>query len=206
MEIWIQHIMEQFGYIGVAFLIMIENVFPPIPSEVILTFGGFMTTTTNLTITGMIIVSTIGSINGALILYGIGSFLDITRLEKIVDRWGHILRLSKNDLHKANRWFLKHGVATVFFCRFIPLIRSLISIPAGMAKMKIGLFLLFTTIGSLIWNTVLIYFGALVGSNWEKIVYYMSIYSKIAYVLIFLILIMGLIWILRRKKKNKINQ
>ncbi|MEG0268564.1 MAG: DedA family protein, partial [Carnobacterium sp.] len=88
MEIWIQHIMEQFGYIGVAFLIMIENVFPPIPSEVILTFGGFMTTTTNLTITGMIIVSTIGSIIGALILYGIGSFLDITRLENIVDRWG----------------------------------------------------------------------------------------------------------------------
>ncbi|WP_034552592.1 DedA family protein [Carnobacterium funditum] len=205
MEIWIQQIMEQFGYIGVAFLIMIENVFPPIPSEVILTFGGFMTTNTNLTITGMIIVSTIGSVIGALILYGVGSFLDITRLEKIVDRWGHILRLSKKDLHKANQWFLKHGVATVFFCRFIPLIRSLISIPAGMAKMKIGLFLFFTTVGSFIWNTILIYFGALVGSNWKVIVYYMSIYSKIAYVIIFIVILAGLIWLLRRKKKNKMD-
>ncbi|MCA9766512.1 MAG: DedA family protein [Carnobacterium sp.] len=204
MEIWIQHIMEQFGYIGVAFLIMIENIFPPIPSEVILTFGGFMTTTTNLTITGMIIVSTIGSVSGALVLYGLGSFLDITRLEKIVDRWGTILRLSKKDLHKANQWFTKHGIATVFFCRFIPLIRSLISIPAGMSKMKISLFLLFTTLGSLIWNTVLIYFGALVGSNWTVIVYYMSIYSKVAYFIIFLLLATSLIWILRRNKiKNK---
>ena len=202
MEIWIQQITEQFGYIGVAFLIMIENIFPPIPSEVILTFGGFMTTTTNLTITGMILFSTIGSVIGALILYGIGSFLDIVRLEKIVARWGHILRLTKNDLYKADKWFNKHGIMTVFFCRFIPLIRSLISIPAGMSKMRIGLFLLFTTFGSLIWNTVLIYFGALVGSNWKVIVYYMSIYSKIAYFLVFLIIVTGLIWILNRNKKN----
>jgi membrane protein DedA with SNARE-associated domain len=203
MEIWIQQIMEQFGYIGVAFLIMIENVFPPIPSEVILTFGGFMTTTTNLTITGMIIVSTIGSVIGALILYGIGSFLDITRLEKIVTRWGHILRLSKKDLYKADQWFIKHGVATVFFCRFIPLVRSLISIPAGMSKMRIGLFLLLTTFGSFIWNTVLIYLGALVGSNWTVIIYYMSIYSKMVYFIIFLVAVVGLLWVLNRKKPTK---
>lgn len=203
MEIWIQQIMEQFGYIGVAFLIMIENIFPPIPSEVILTFGGFMTTTTNLTIIGMVFVSTFGSVIGALILYGIGSFLDIARLEKIVARWGHILRLSKKDLYKADQWFIKHGVVTVFFCRFIPLIRSLISIPAGMSKMRISLFLLLTTFGSLIWNTVLIYFGALVGSNWTIIVYYMSVYSKIAYVLISLVVIVGSILILRRKKRIK---
>lgn len=202
MSSWIQQIMEQFGYIGVAFLIMIENIFPPIPSEVILTFGGFMTTTTSLTITGMIIVSTIGSVIGALILYSLGSFLDVYRLEKIIDRWGHILRLSKNDLHKANQWFIKHGVTTVFFCRFIPLIRSLISIPAGMSKMRISTFLLFTTFGSLIWNTVLIYLGAILGSNWELIVYYMSIYSKLAYFFIFLVLLLTLIWVIRRKKKG----
>lgn len=153
-----------------------------------------MTTTTNLTITGMIIVSTIGSVIGALILYGLGSFLDMTRLETIVDRWGTILRLSKKDLHKASQWFTKHGIATVFFCRFVPLIRSLISIPAGLAKMRIGLFLLFTTLGSLIWNTVLIYFGSLVGSNWTVIVYYMSIYSKIAYLIMFILITTGLIW------------
>ncbi|WP_313468012.1 DedA family protein, partial [Carnobacterium sp.] len=170
MEAWIQGIMEQFGYIGVAFLIMIENVFPPIPSEVILTFGGFMTTSTSLTIWGMIIASTIGAVIGAVILYGIGLLLDVERLEKIVDRWGHVLRLTREDIHKADNWFDKYGMWTVFFCRFIPLIRSLISIPAGMSNMNFGIFLALTTTGTLIWNTILIYLGAAVGSQWEVIV------------------------------------
>lgn len=205
MEAWIQGIMEQFGYIGVAFLIMIENVFPPIPSEVILTFGGFMTTSTSLTIFGMIIASTFGAVIGAVVLYGIGLLLDVERLEKIVDRWGHILRLTREDIHKADNWFDKYGMWTVFFCRFIPLIRSLISIPAGMSNMNFGIFLALTTTGTLIWNTILIYLGAAVGSQWEVIVHYMDIYSHIAYAIIAIAVLAFIIWFFKRKKTEKTN-
>lgn len=203
MEVWIQGIMEQFGYIGVFLLIMVENLFPPIPSEVILTFGGFMTTSTDLTIWGVVLASTLGSVLGAIILYGIGLLLDVERLEKIVDRWGHILRLTRDDIHKADNWFDKYGIWTVFFCRFVPLIRSLISLPAGMSNMNFGVFIFFTTIGSLIWNTVLIHLGAAVGSQWEVIVYYMDIYSHIAYAVIAIAIIAFIIWFIRSKKKNK---
>lgn len=203
MEAWIQGIMEQFGYIGVFLLIMVENLFPPIPSEIILTFGGFMTTSTDLTIWGVILASTLGSMIGAIILYGIGLLLDVERLEKIVDRWGHILRLTRDDIHKADNWFDKYGIWTVFFCRFVPLIRSLISLPAGMSNMNFGLFLFFTTIGSLIWNTVLIYLGAAVGSQWEIIVHYMDIYSNIVYALIAAAIIVFIVWFIKSRKKNK---
>lgn len=203
MEAWIQGIMEQFGYLGVFLLIMVENLFPPIPSEIILTFGGFMTTSTDLTIWGVILASTLGSMIGAMILYGIGLLLDVERLEKIVDRWGHILRLTRDDIHKADKWFDKYGIWTVFFCRFVPLIRSLISLPAGMSNMNFGLFLFFTTIGSLIWNTVLIYLGAAVGSQWEIIVHYMDIYSNIVYALIAVAIIVFIVWFIKSRKKNK---
>ena len=95
MENWITNIMEQFGYIGIFMLIMLENLFPPIPSEVILTFGGFMTTYTNLSVFGLVVASSVGSVAGAIILYGIGLLLDVRRLEKIVEKWGSILRLTK---------------------------------------------------------------------------------------------------------------
>jgi len=193
--------MEQFGYLGVAFLIMIENLFPPIPSEVILTFGGFMTTTTELNIPLMIVAATIGAVVGAAILYGLGTLLDVERLDKIVDKYGNILRITHADIHKADSWFDRYGFWTVFFCRFVPLIRSLISLPAGMANMNFGLFLLFTTIGTVIWNTVLIYLGAAVGSQWETIVHYMDIYSNIAYVIIAIIGIAVIIWYIRKRKQ-----
>ena len=156
MEAWITDWMNQFGYLGVFLLILAENIFPPIPSEVILTLGGYMTTMTSMTKLGIIIASTAGSVIGATILYGIGLLLDVERLEKIIGKYGKFLRLTIKDIHKADAWFDKYGVWAVFFGRLIPLVRSLISIPAGMSNMKFGLFLLFTTLGTLIWNTVLV--------------------------------------------------
>lgn len=201
---WITDVMEQFGYIGIFLLITIENIFPPIPSEVILTFGGFMTTETNLSVSGVVIFATMGSVVGAIILYGIGLLIDVKRIEKIVDKWGHLLRLTKNDIHKADKWFSKYGSWTVFFCRFIPLIRSLISLPAGMARMNFGIFLLLTALGSFIWNIVLINIGALVGDSWEKIVGYMDIYSSIAYLLIgSLVIVVVFLFIRNRIIKEK---
>lgn len=202
MENWILNVMEQFGYFGIFLLIMVENLFPPIPSEVILTFGGYMTTHTNLTVIGVIITSTIGSVLGAIILYGIGYLIDISRIEKIVEKYGRILRLSKKDVHKANDWFAKYGVWTVFFCRFIPLIRSLISLPAGMAKMNFGVFLLLSTLGTFIWNAVLVSIGAAVGDSWETIVGYMDVYSNIVYLGLVLLVVVFIVLFIRKKKST----
>lgn len=201
MENWITSFMEQFGYWGIFLLITLENVFPPIPSEVILTFGGFMTTHTNLTVIGVIVVATIGSIIGAVILYGVGYLINVDRLEAIIDRWGRYLRVKKEDIRKADAWFERYGYWTVFFCRMIPLVRSLISIPAGMAKMKLGLFLLYTTVGTLIWNVILVSVGAALADNWENVVEFMDVYSNIAYAIIAIgIVIALLLWIRSRKK------
>ncbi len=126
MENWITEVMNAYGYIGILFLIALENIFPPIPSEVILTFGGFMTTTSNMSIIGVIFFSTIGSVVGAIVLYGIGLLVDVKRLEKVVNKWGSLLRLTSKDIYKANAWFNKFGVWAVFFGRLVPLVRSLI--------------------------------------------------------------------------------
>ncbi len=202
MENWITEFMEQFGYIGIFLLIALENLFPPIPSEVILTAGGFMTTRTGLTVTGVIIAATLGSVVGAVILYGIGRLLDVERLEKIIDRYGRILRVTKEDIHKADAWFDKYGYWTVFFCRMVPLIRSLISIPAGMSNMNFWMFILFTTLGTLIWNIILVLLGAAFGESWDTIVHYMDIYSNITYALIALAGI-GFLVIFFTKRRSK---
>lgn len=180
----ILRIMNEFGYFGIAFLIAIENVFPPIPSEVILTFGGFMTSNTNMTITGVIIVSTIGSVIGAIILYLLGRLLTKERLYKLVDgRIGKILRFKKQDIDKSEEWFSKKGKSTVLFCRFIPIVRSLISIPAGMTKMEFSLFLIYTIIGSAIWNSVLTYLGFAAGNAWESVAKYVDNFAKITLIM-----------------------
>ncbi|MFD1953244.1 DedA family protein [Paenibacillus thailandensis] len=205
MEQWITEVMSDFGYLGVFLLIGLENLFPPIPSEVILTFAGFMTTNSDLTVIGVIIAATLGSVIGALALYAVGRLLDVTRLERIVERWGHILRLKKEDIRKADAWFDKYGIWTVFFCRLIPLIRSLISIPAGMSRMKIVPFLLLTVLGSVIWNTILVYLGSVLGDSWETIVEYMDVYSNVAYALIAVIALAAAGWFIKTRflKKNK---
>lgn len=203
MENWITDFMEQYGYIGIFLMIALENVFPPIPSEVILTFGGFMTTYSGMTVPGVIVFATGGSVLGAVILYGIGRLIDVEVLGRIVDRWGRVLRVKREDIARADAWFDKYGYWTVLFCRMIPLIRSLISIPAGMSHMKFPLFLLFTMIGTLIWNVVLVLVGAAVGESWEEIVRFMDVYSNATYAIIALgIVAVAVLWIRRMRKRG----
>ena len=195
-------IMEQFGYIGTFLLITIENVFPPIPSEIVLLFGGFMTTYTSLNLFLMIIAATLGSLLGAIILYYIGKILNKERLKKIISgKIGKILHLKNEDIDKADEWFDTKGNKTVFFCRFIPIVRSLISIPAGMSEMDMKKFIIYTTAGSLIWNSVLLYIGSKVGENWTDILSIFDNYSHIT--LIVLIIIFVAACILFYVKKNK---
>lgn len=198
-------IMNQFGYLGVFLLITLENVFPPIPSEVILLFGGFMTTYTKLNIIIMIIAATLGSIFGAIILYYVGKIFNKERLKKIISgKIGKVLRLKNSDIDKADEWFDKKGQKTVFICRFIPIVRSLISIPAGMSEMPLVKFLIYTTLGSLIWNTVLIIIGSIVGANWVSILTILDTYSNIVLVLLIVAFVVLVYLFYRSKiKKNK---
>ncbi len=204
MQEFIISMMNQFGYIGVFLLIAIENIFPPIPSEVILLFGGFMTTYSKLNIVLMIIFATLGSLIGAIVLYYVGKILNKERLKKIVSgKIGKILRLKNSDIDKADQWFDTKGNKTVFFCRFVPIVRSLISIPAGMSEMPMGKFLLYTTVGSLIWNTVLIILGAIVGENWTSILNIFDTYSHIVAILLIIIFIVFIYIFYKKKKKIK---
>lgn len=203
MEIWIEEIMEAYGYLGITMLIALENLFPPIPSEVILTFGGFMTTKTSLSIAGVITSATVGSVAGAVCLYGIGRLLSTDRLESIIARYGKVLRLKPEDVRKAQDWFNRYGMWAVFLGRLVPLVRSLISIPAGCAKMKLLPFLLLTTLGSLVWNTTLVYVGAAVGNSWDTVVHYMDIYSNFVYALLALSLaVFAFVFVRRRMVKT----
>ena len=204
MEQWIIQMMEEFGYFGVAFLIALENIFPPIPSEIILTFGGFMTTYTSLNVWLVILMATIGSVLGGTVLYGIGRILDAEKLERILSgRIGKILRLKPQDVQRAQNWFARKGNITVFFCRFIPIVRSLISIPAGMMKMKIGSFLLLTTLGTAIWNTVLVWLGVFAGASWEKIVNYLGVYSEAALIVLIIGAILFAVFFFNHRVKKK---
>ncbi len=199
-------IMNQFGYLGILLLIMIENVFPPIPSEIILCFGGFMTTSTKLTIVGVIISATIGSVLGAIILYFIGKILNKERLIKIVSgKVGKILRLKEKDIEMADKWFDTKGAKTVFICRFIPIVRSLISIPAGMSEMPFPKFLVLTTLGTAIWNTVLTILGSIMGENWSKIVEIIDKYANITLIILIIVFAIGVTYFYYKRTKKKTN-
>ena len=156
-------LLSSYGYAGMFALILIENLFPPIPSEVILTFGGFMTTYTRM------------------ILYELGRHIPVQKFYAFLGgAWGKRLGVEVEDVKDADGWLERTGRSAVFFCRFVPIIRSLISIPAGMAKMELLPFLLLTTAGSLIWNTVLIGAGAVAGASWERILVLLKTYSRFA--------------------------
>ncbi|EPT8861038.1 TPA: DedA family protein [Listeria innocua] len=206
MEIWITSIMADFGYIGIFVLIMVENLFPPIPSEIILTFGGFMTTVTSLNVVMVIIVATLGSVVGAILLYKVASYFGKERLTNIVLKYGRVLRLKESDIERAESFFLKYGSWAVFLCRMIPLIRSLISIPAGMTKMKMSKFLILTTAGSLLWNTVLIGLGAMLGESWSEIVVFMDSFSTVIYSIIAVIVLLGLGFFFRARFKKTLDE
>ncbi len=199
------NIIENYGYIGILSLLCIENLFPPIPSEVILTFGGFMTNYTSLSILEMIIMSTLGVMIGAVILYFIGYLLNKDNIIKFTkSKLGKILRIKEENIIKSNNWFVKKGFKAVFFCRFIPIVRSLISIPAGMCKMNFLKFILYTFFGTIIWNSVLIILGSILGSSWGKAIKVLNKYSKITWIILLIIFTILTIKLFR-KKVNRCN-
>lgn len=196
MNNFIINIMNKYGYLGILFLITVENIFPPIPSEVILTLGGFMTSKDGVTMSlfGVIMYSTFGSMLGAIILYYVGYIFNKDRLLKIVrSKVGRVLCLKESDIIKSDNSFNNNGDLTVLYSRFVPILRSLISIPAGVNRMKFSIFLIYTFIGSLIWNTVLVSLGKLVGENYMIVAGVFSKYSKVILILLICLIVYKII-------------
>lgn len=167
---WVTTVVESFGYGGVALLVLIENVFPPIPSEVVLALAGFAASRGETSVVGMIGASTAGSLGGALVLYFMAAVFGAARLRRIVvgqQRW---LRITNSDMDRAEAWFDRWSGLAVLVCRCVPLVRSLISVPAGLRRMAIVPFVVLTTLGSLAWNTLFVTSGYLLGENWHLVV------------------------------------
>lgn len=179
----VEQVVARWGAWGIFALILLENVFPPIPSEVLLTFSGFLTTRTPLALPVVILAATGGSVAGALILYRIGRMADEERLCRFCAGKGRFLGLQEKDVRRALARYSKDADKTVFFCRMVPILRSLISIPAGMAHMPIIRFLLLTCAGSLCWNTLLCGAGAALGDAWALLLRCTDFYTSLVIVL-----------------------
>jgi len=200
------NMVNSFGYFGVFFLIFIENVFPPIPSEIVLLFGGAATVTTSLEIIWVIVCSTLGSVAGALVLYFLGHIFQADRLKRLfAGRFGQITRLRPRHVEMAESWFVKYEKKAVLICRCIPIVRSIISVPAGFSKMNIPLFLLLTTVGSAVWNTILTCIGAFLGRSWEAALPFISGYSRVVLIVCVAAAIAAVAYYIvkRIKKRNK---
>lgn len=183
-------LMESIGGPGVAIAVAAENLFPPIPSELILPLAGFTAgqEDANMTVVGAIIWATIGSLVGATVLYYLGYAIGRERIRAIVLKMP-LVKIT--DLDRTEAWYLKHQTKTVFFGRMIPIFRSLISIPAGVERMKFWLFLIYTAAGSLIWNTALVVAGYQLGSRWDEVEKYVGAFQK----LVIVVVIVALAWI-----------
>lgn len=171
--------MDTLGAPGAGLAIAAENLFPPLPSELILPLAGFAAGQGRMTLFSALLWTTLGSVLGALALYGVGALLGRDRMLAIAAK----LPLVKvSDVEKTERWFQRHGNKAVFFGRMVPIFRSLISVPAGIERMSIPAFLVLTTLGSLIWNAIFVLAGYALGENWEEVTGYVDAYSKVVLV------------------------
>lgn len=199
---WVLAIMAKFGYFGIVFAMFAENVFPPIPSELIMPAAGFAAAKGDLNILLVILAGTFGSVLGALPLYYLGTLFNEERLVIFTKKYGRYVFVKPEDILSSNIWFDKHGKKAVFFGRMVPGIRSLISIPAGMNKMSLFYFLILTALGASIWTTILTLAGFYLGKNYEVIATMLAPYSK---VFLLLAVVMIVVWLIRRRLSDQHN-
>lgn len=194
--------MEQLGYFGIALLMFLDNVFPPIPSEVIMPSAGFTAAQGQLHIFGVILAGSLGSLVAAALLYFLGRKISEQHLFRWVEYYGKYLFIKTEDVKKALSWFERYGHRVVFFGRMIPAVRSLISIPAGMSKMPFWKFMLYSSLGTVIWTTFLACLGYYFGNNTELME---RILSQVSYVVIALVVVFLGWWVYRQKKGKSMS-
>lgn len=196
---WIISIMEQLGYFGIALLMFLDNVFPPIPSEIIMPSAGFTASQGQLLLSGVIIAGSTGSLVAAAVLYWIGRKIPHQSIFNFTDRYGKYFFIKSTDVKKSLDWFEQYGHRIVFFGRMIPAVRSLISIPAGMSRMPFWKFMLYSGLGTIIWTSFLACVGYYFGNNTEMM---HKIFSQVGYVII-AIVVMIVIWAIYSRQRRK---
>ncbi|HWS54568.1 MAG TPA: DedA family protein [Pyrinomonadaceae bacterium] len=195
---WAMGLISSTGYFGIALLMFVENVFPPIPSELIMPLAGYMVARGELSFVGIVIAGAVGTVLGALPLYYLGRKIGDERLKEFADAHGRWLTLSRGDLEAAGRWFDRHGGAAVFFCRLMPGIRSLISIPAGLGRMRLGPFLAYTTAGATLWSAALAGLGYVLGSGFRRAGEYLD---PVSWVVVGAVVIAYVVRVARHKRR-----
>lgn len=194
---WAVDLMDALGAPGAGLAVALENLFPPIPSEIILPLAGLAASRGDLGLVEVIVWTTIGSLVGAIVLYSLGRILGAERLRTLARK---VPLLEVGDIDRTEAWFTKHGAKAVFFGRMLPVFRSLISIPAGITKLNMGLFALLTFLGSAIWNTLFVLAGFFLGENWHVI----EPYSDTAQLLIIgVVVVVIAVWVIKRVRAKR---
>ena len=197
---WVQGLMDSMGYLGILLLMILENLFPPIPSELIMPSAGFAAARGEMSLPIVILMGVLGSVIGTLPLYYIGRAFGEERLVAWADKHGKWLTLSGKDIRKADDWFDQHGTKAVLFGRMVPGIRSLLSLPAGMSEMPMPKFLIYSAIGSGLWATALASAGYVLGENYDRVEQYISPISKIV---LAAVVVAAVAWFLKRRREQQ---
>ncbi len=194
MQEQIENAVTEAGYAGIAIVMAIETVFPPIPSELVLPLAGFQVARGTLGFVPALGASTLGAVFGALVLYA------IARLggRPLILRLHPLLRITERDMDRADRWFDRRAVPIVLFGRLVPGVRSLVSVPAGLSEMPLWRFLAATAAGALVWNSALLGAGALLGSQYDRVEGYVGPVSTAVMVVVVLAVVAGIVWLRRR--------
>lgn len=197
---WITNTMNSLGYFGIGLLMFLENLFPPIPSELIMPLAGFTVAQGKMSFIGAVLAGVIGTILGAFPWYYLGLVFNEERLGALADKYGKWLTISSKDIAKANKWFQRHGGKAVLLCRLVPGVRTLISLPAGMNRMPMIPFVLYSTIGTTLWVLLLTGAGYFLGNRYDLVDEYLAPVSKIALLSIALFVI---IYLIRKKRRRQ---
>ena len=194
---WAVGLMESIGGPGAGLAVAAENFFPPLPSEIILPLAGFTASQGGFSLFSALFWTTAGSVIGAMVLYWLGLKLGRERMYAAVNR---IPFVDTDDLGKAEQWFERHGRSAVFFGRMIPVVRSGISVPAGISRMPVAQFLLYTTLGSLLWNSIFVLAGYYLGENWHYVEQYASVFQ---YIVIGIVVVLLAVFVTKRVRRRR---
>ncbi|MFG1880383.1 DedA family protein [Micromonospora sp. NPDC049102] len=194
---WVASVIEAMGPVGVALLVALESIVPPIPSEIVLAMAGFLAHEGQFNVVLVVVAATVGSLVGALVLYWAGAAVGEERLKRWLDR---VPLVDSDDLEKADRWFERHGRWAVLIGRVVPVVRSLVSVPAGANRMPLGEFVLLTTIGSGVWNALIVGSGYALGSRWQNVERY-SDWFNYAIGAVFVVMVVA--WVARKIRRRR---
>ncbi|MGY0004441.1 DedA family protein [Micromonospora sp. I033] len=197
---WVASVIDSFGAVGVALLVALESIIPPIPSEIVLAMAGYLAAEGRFNVVLIVLAATAGSLLGALVLYWLGAALGEERLKRWLD---HIPLVDREDLEKADRWFERHGRWAVLIGRVVPVVRSLVSVPAGANRMPLGEFVLLTTLGSGVWNALIVGAGFALGTRWQEVDRYSHWFN---YAIFAVFAVMIVTWVVKKVRRRRARQ